>query len=179
MRKWQYLKESLMAGQHKHSSSIAGVESMQKEINFFRNPKTQTFLQTSGAKLLNALVTYQVGRDYFNDISMVELLTWKSSELIYDSMADHLIAVMQKLSLNKIQLHDMLQKGLLQWLINHMQEVQFLASTFHLECMSDLLRMLMDAENAADSIKNVPHLIIVLGERFTFGHLTFHSFVSS
>lgn len=96
---------------------------------------------------------------------MVELLTWSSTELIYDSMADNLIAVMKKLSLNAVQRDDMLEKGLLQWLINHMEIVEFSASTFHMECMTDLLRMLLNVENSTElSFVNVPHLMVVLGE---------------
>lgn len=94
-------------------------------------------------------------------------------------MADHLIAVMQKLSLNKIQLSDMLQKGLLQWLINHMQEVQFKASSVHVECMTDLLRMLMDVENSTDSFVNVPRLIVVLGGNLLSVKLFIHLFALS
>lgn len=96
---------------------------------------------------------------------MVELLTWNSTEMMYDSMADNLIDAMKKLSLNKCQLNDMLEKGLLQWLINHMKEVESSASTSHVECMTDLLRMLLNAESSTDcSFVNVPLLVVVLGE---------------
>lgn len=113
-------------------------------------------------------MSYQTGRDYFNEISMVDLLTWSRTELINDSMADNLMAVMKKLSLNPFQLHDMLEKGLLQWLIDRMEEVEFSASTYHLECMTDLLRMLLNVENSTErSSVNVSQLIVVLGEELT------------
>lgn len=97
---------------------------------------------------------------------MVKLLTWNSTEMIYDSMADNLIDAMKKLSLNKHQLDDMLEKGLLQWLVNHMKEVESSASTSHMECMTDLLRMLLNVENSTESsFVNVPLLVIVLGEQ--------------
>lgn len=99
---------------------------------------------------------------------MVNILTWKNSEVMYESMVDNLIAVMMKLSLNQFQRCDMLEKGLLQWLINHMEKVEFSASTFHLECMTDLLRMLMTVENSIEfSHVKVPQLIIVLGKMLT------------
>ncbi len=85
-------------------------------------------------------------------------------------MADNLIAAMKKLSLNKFQRLDMLEKGLLQWLIQHMETVEFTASMFHMECIIDLLRILMNVENATELAGvNVSHLIIVLGEIFEFG----------
>lgn len=96
---------------------------------------------------------------------MVSLLTWSKIEQIYESMADNLMAVMMKLSLNHFQRCDMLRNGLLQWLINHMEEVEFSASTFHLECMTDLLRMLMEVDSLSEfSFVKIPQLIIVLGE---------------
>lgn len=84
--------------------------------------------------------------------------------MIYDSTADNLIAVMMKLSLNPFQLHDMLENGTLHWLIDHMEEVEYSASTYHLECMTDLLRMLLNVENSSElAFVNVTQLIVVLG----------------
>ncbi|XP_037051567.1 uncharacterized protein LOC119085308 isoform X2 [Bradysia coprophila] len=119
-------------------------------------------MQTSTAKLLNALVSFEVGRDYFNKISMVKLLTWSGKEQIYDSMADNLIDALKKLSLNELQRRDMLNKGLLQWLINHMEMVEHTASIVHMECMTDLLRVLTNVENTTGFASvNVPHFIVV------------------
>lgn len=95
---------------------------------------------------------------------MTKLLTWSSSEMMYDSMADNLMDAMKKLSLDKLQLYDMLEKGLLLWLINHMENVEFSASAFHIECATDLLRMLMNVANSIE-VSSVPHLIVVLGEK--------------
>lgn len=96
---------------------------------------------------------------------MVKLLTWSSTEQIPDSMTDSLMATMKKLSLNKFQRYDMLEKGLVQWLIDHMEVVERTASMFHIECMTDLLRVLMNVDHATEYAPvNVPHLIIVLGK---------------
>lgn len=98
---------------------------------------------------------------------MVKLLTWSSTEQINDLMADNLMSALKKLSLNTFQRSDMLEKGLLQWLIKHMEMVQCSASTVHMECMTDLLRVLLNVDNSTElAFVNVPHLIVVLGATY-------------
>lgn len=133
------------------------------------------------AKLLNALLSFEVGRNYFSKLSMVKLLTWSGNEQIYDSMAENLMDALKKLSLDQFQRRDMLEKGLLQWLINHMETVEHSASMAQMECMTDLLRVLINVENSTEFASvNVPHLIVVLGKIFlmlhTFSFIFNHSF---
>lgn len=113
-------------------------------------------------------MAHQIGRDYFNNRSIIRLLIWgePGREHIEDSMADNLIAVMMKLSLNRFQCTDMLKKGSLEWLLNHMEGVEYSASKYHLECMTGLLRNLLREEKAMDISSIEPQKIIVLSGEY-------------
>ncbi|KAJ6637309.1 hypothetical protein Bhyg_10039, partial [Pseudolycoriella hygida] len=140
-----------------------GTATTLKDLLWPVNTRTPHPLQTSAAKLLNVIVSHRIGRNYFNKLSIIKLLTWNATEAITDSMASNLLAAMRKLSLDRYQLVDMLKNGLIQWLINHMERFAFTATAFHMECASDLLRILMDIETATEcSYVNVCHVIVVL-----------------
>lgn len=111
-------------------------------------------LQESTARLLNAIVSTQPGRNYVGGVSVIETLVW--GETIYATpfsyndrdyvnvqMADQLMATMMKLSLNPAQRTDMIHKGLVRWLIRHMEDVEYSATAYHQENMIALLMMLV------------------------------------
>lgn len=107
-----------------------------------------------------------MGREYFNNKSIIHLLTWGDPDRdnIEQGVADNLIAAMMKLSFNTFQSADMIKSGLLKWLLNHMEKVQHSASTYHLKCMTGLLRMLVNEDNSIDvSLIEVRKLILLLG----------------
>lgn len=52
------------------------------------------------------------------------------------------MATMMKLSLNRFQRADMLKKGLVKWLLNHMEDVEYSATKYHFEYMTALLMIL-------------------------------------
>lgn len=58
-------------------------------------------------------------------------------------MADQLMATMMKLSLNPAQRTDMIHKGLVRWLIRHMEDVEYSATDYHQENMIALMMMLV------------------------------------
>lgn len=81
-------------------------------------------------------------------------------------MAGNLMSTMKKLSLNQFQRHDMLEKGLISWLTKHMEVVERTASPFHMECTTDLLRMLINDQNSVELVEeSVSDLIMVLGTK--------------
>lgn len=110
--------------------------------------------QESTARLLNAIVSTQPGRNYIGGISIIETLVWGETvyatpfayadrEHVNVQMADHLMATIMKLSLNPAQRTDMIHKGLVRWLIRHMEDVEYSATAYHQENMIALMMMLV------------------------------------
>lgn len=116
---------------------------------------------------MNALVSYKIGRDYFNDRSIIGLLTWGDigRDDVDAIIGDNLIGIMMKLSYDRFQCSDMLKNGLLRWLMQHMQDVEYSTSKYHLECMTELLRNLLRENDIGDlSHKEIHKLIVLLGD---------------
>lgn len=84
--------------------------------------KPYLVLQNYVARLLNAVFSSKIGRDYVGSTSIIQSLIWgnngnlqmfyRPDRIIIESQtAEHLIAAMAKLSLNKFQRQDMIHKG--------------------------------------------------------------------
>lgn len=109
--------------------------------------------QNCVASLLNAIVSYKSGREYFDGISMFDTLTANAlgNSLIEKKTADNLIAVMAKLSINAYHRHNYGKSGeyssrrekrnklfnflspsagLLEWLLNQLSDAEYSASEY-------------------------------------------------
>ncbi|XP_037048678.1 uncharacterized protein LOC119083142 [Bradysia coprophila] len=123
-------------------------------------------LQTSIAQFVNALVSYKVGRNYFNNRPIIGMLTWGDigRDNIDQIMGDNLMGIMMKLSLNRFQRTDMIKNGLISWLMQHMEGEEYSASKYHLQCMAGLLRNLLQGFNLENfSSSEMQKMIVLLG----------------
>lgn len=117
---------------------------------------------------MNALVSYKKGRRYFSNRSIIRMLIWGEigRHNIDSNMGDNLIGIMMKLSWNRFHRSDMIKNGLFRWLLQHMEEEEYSASKYHLQCMTGLLRNLLRGYNLENlSSTEMQKLIILLGER--------------
>lgn len=84
--------------------------------------KESLVVQNFTARLLNAIVSSKIGRDYFDNVSIVESLVWDLGQNIQSVRTFHrnfieidtveqLAASLAKLSLNQFQQCDMIEKG--------------------------------------------------------------------
>lgn len=80
--------------------------------------------------------------------------------------SDMLIASMMKLSLNSWQRKDMVRKGLLKWLVNHLEDVECSASAYHLEYGTALLMMLLTYQYSPEFILDKSRQLLALFARF-------------
>lgn len=89
-------------------------------LNEFKESLT---VQNYTARLLNAIVSSKIGREYFTNVPIIQSLIWDSTDsggqnvqpfrrnFIEVGTVQHITASMAKLSLDLFQQHDMLQKG--------------------------------------------------------------------
>lgn len=99
------------------------------------------------------------------------MLTWGDvgRTNIDPMMGDNLIGIMMKLSCSRFQRSDMIENGLLRWLLQHMADVEYSSSIYHRQCMTGLLRNLLRGYNLDDlSPTELQNLIVLLG-----GHICF------
>ncbi len=83
-------------------------------------------------------------------------------------MGDNLIGIMMKLSSSRYQRTDMIKNDLFRWLLQHMEEEEYSASKYHLQCMAGLLRNLLRGYNLENlSPLEMKKLIVLLGELTT------------
>lgn len=96
------------------------------------------------------------------------MLTWGDigRDNIDKIMGDNLMGIMMKLSLSRFQRTDMIDNGLMPWLLQHMEEEEFSASKYHLQCMTGLLRNLLRGFNLESfSTMEQEKIIVLLGEK--------------
>lgn len=108
--------------------------------------------QNCVASLLNAIVSYKEGREYFNGIAMFDTLTAHAlgNSLIEKNTLDNVIAVLAKLSINVFHRDNFGKSGewsshpknethfsnfppstgLLEWLLNHMSDAEYSGSEY-------------------------------------------------
>lgn len=147
-------------------TSIAG-ERMKSKSNERLEKRLTLSNQTSIAQFVNAMVSYKLGRSYFNSRSIIGMLTWGDigRDNIDRIMGDNLMGIMMKLSGSRFQRKDMLKNGLIPWLLQHMQEEEYSASKYHLQCMVGLLRNLLRGSNLENfSSTETDKLIVLLGK---------------
>ncbi|TGZ49648.1 LisH domain-containing protein ARMC9 [Temnothorax longispinosus] len=101
-------------------------------------------LQQFTARLLNTLASFRCGRDYLSVRSTVVNVTFTCLDNNYadgvDPFAcDMMVAMLQKLSLRRQQRINMIESGLLEWLINHLHDKCRIISLYRLEYATALL----------------------------------------
>lgn len=127
----------------------------------------ERLFQSSIAQFVNALVCYKLGRNYFNNRSVIRMLTWGDigRDNVDPIMGDNLIGIMMKLSCSRFQRSDMIKNGLVRWLLQRMEEDEYSATKYRLQCMAGLLRNLLRGYNLDDlSPIEMQRLIVLLGE---------------
>lgn len=87
-------------------------------------------------------------------------------------MAEMMIATIMKLSVNNQQRKNMVRKGLLRWLVNHLEDVETTGSHYHLEYGTALLMMLLTFQNSSDLILEKGRQILALLARFLKNQVT-------
>ncbi|KAJ6648883.1 LisH domain-containing protein ARMC9, partial [Pseudolycoriella hygida] len=132
------------------------------------------------AQFVNALVSFKLGRNYFNNRSIIRTLIWGEigRDNIEKSTGDNLVGIMTKLSYSRFQCSDMIKNGLLSWLVKHMEEVEYSLSKYHLQCVTALLRNLLRGCNLDNLIPiEITKLIVLLGRYLDTENATAKSFI--
>lgn len=80
-------------------------------------------------------------------------------------MGDNLIGIMMKLSFNRFHRSDMIKNELFRWLLKRMEEEEYSATKYHLQCMAGLMRNLLRGYNLENlSSIEIQRLIVLLGK---------------
>lgn len=93
-------------------------------------------------------------------------------DIVECHMAEMIIATMMKLSLSQTQRKNMVKKGLLRWLVNHLEDVEASGSYYHLEYGTALMMMLLTFQNSPDLIFEKGRQILALLARFLNNKVT-------
>lgn len=152
-----------------------GTRTMLENLLWPVNTSIPNALQDAAARFLNALVSTKEGRDYFGKRSVIDTLVWGETSygdiLVYRgdidvNVAENLMAALMKLSLQPQQRHDMINKGLIKWLIKHMEDVEYSASRYHHEHMCALFMILSQHHSSLAHIGDKVVLVLSLLVRY-------------
>ena len=133
-------------------------------------------IQNGMARLVNGILSYPAGREYVGSTSIVNHLIWggenevfkvePSRQFIDSGTAGMLVAALMKLSHVPWQRKDMLNKGILSWTLNHLEDIEYSGTVFQIKYTLGLLNSLLRLPEAVEELTRRPSQVLVLLARY-------------
>ncbi|XP_014216116.1 lisH domain-containing protein ARMC9-like [Copidosoma floridanum] len=101
----------------------------------------QNFIQQCTARLLNAVVSLKIGRNYLTSspIALNAIIKYLDSKPGDSITLNMLLGTLQKMSLRKQQRNYMVEANLVEWLVHHLNDEDFRKDAYRLEYACALL----------------------------------------